>query len=405
VTERPTADYDHHRALDAWDPDTTHAELRARCPVAHTEAHAGYWVVTSHDLVVRCARDPEVFSSDHDLDGSREGTVFGGIGIPAEPNHRSIPAEVDPPRFQEFRRILQPWFTPAVADSWADRARDWTHVCLDRHAATGQIDLVLDLANPVPAMVTLGLVGLPVAEWERYAAPLHWLVYAEPGSAEKLAARAAVGELRDAIRALVTARRTDPQDDLASAVVGAEVEGAPMTDDDAVNVLFSVVSGGVDTTTALLANTLVWLHRNPDVRHRLVDEPGVRATAREEFLRAFSPAPATARTTTQPVRLGGVALAAAERVLLSWTAANRDPAVFAEPDQVDVERDAHRHVAFGAGPHRCIGAPLARAEFDAALDVVLDRVPDYVIDEDAAQRYERVGAVNGWATIPARFAR
>ena len=404
MSEPLANDYDHHRALDHWDPDAAHAQLRAECPVAHTDAHGGYWVVTAYDLVTECARDPEVFSSDHDLDGSRVGIEFGGIGIPAEPNHRSIPAEVDPPRFQGFRRVLQPGFTPATTAAWADRARGWADACLDRHVGSGRIDLVLDVANPVPAMVTLGLVGLPVDEWERYAAPLHWLVYTQPGSPEKLAARAAVVELRDVIRQAVVERRGHPRHDLASAVAHATIDGGPITEDDAVNTLFSVISGGVDTTTALLANAFVWLHHHPDVRARLVDEPDLRPAAREEFLRVFSPAPATARTTTRPVSLGTVELDRAERVLLSWTAANRDPAVFDDPGSVDVERDAHRHVAFGAGPHRCIGAPLGRAEFDAILDAVLDRIPDYVVDEDAAHRYARVGAVNGWATIPATFA-
>ncbi len=403
MTERAVTDYDHHRTLDAWDPEAENARLRAGCPVAFTEAHGGYWVVTAHDLVTACARDTATFSSDHDLDGSRVGPEFAGIGIPAEPHHRSIPAEVDPPEFHEFRRLLQPWCTPAAAEAWAPKARRWAEECVDRHLGSGRIDLVLDVANPVPAMVTLGLVGLPVDEWERYAGPLHTLVHTAPGSPEKIAARAAVAELREALRLAVVDRRRAPRDDLATAVADARIGGAPIPEADAVNVLFSLVSGGVDTTTALLANAFVWLHRNPVARRRLVDDRSLIPAAREEFLRAFSPAPATARTTTRPTSVDDVPIGAGERVLLSWAAANRDPSVFGDPDDVDLTRDAHRHVAFGSGPHRCIGAPYARSTFDATLDVVLDRIPDYVVDDAAARRYERVGAVNGWATIPAAF--
>jgi cytochrome P450 len=131
----------------------------------------------------------------------------------------------------------------------------------------------------------------------------------------------------------------------------------------------------------------------------------LRASAREEWLRVFSPAPATARTVTRDVEVDGAVLRRGDRVLLSWTAANRDPAVFPEPDDVRPERNASRHVAFGTGPHRCIGAAFARAAFDATLDVVLRRIPDYEIDTGRAERYERVGAVNGWVSLPATFPR
>ena len=177
-----------------------------------------------------------------------------------------------------------------------------------------------------------------------------------------------------------------------------------MSDADAVNVLFAIVAGGVDTTTALIANSLFWLSAHPDVRRRLIDDPDLRPSAREEFLRVFSPAPATARTATGTVQVGAQDLERGERLLLSWAAANRDPAVFEDPDRVDVTRDARPHVAFGFGPHRCIGAPLARATFDTVLDGVLDTIGDYVVDVVAAARYPRVGAVNGWERLPARFS-
>jgi len=395
--------YDHHRPVADWDPDATHAELRARCPVAFTPAHGGYWVVTSHEHVSAVARDPAAFSSDHDLDGSRGGVGFAGVAIPAQSSYRSKPSEVDPPEHLEYRRLLQPSLAPATAPPWEARARAWTAACIEPHLAAGRIDLVLDVANPVPAMVTLALVGLPAEDWRRFAEPLHSLVYTEPTSAARAPLMVTIGELRQALADLVTARRAEPRDDLASTVIAAGVGGRPMSDADAVNVLFTVVSGGVDTTTALVANVLVWLHRHPDVRRRLIEEPSVRTSAREEFLRVFSPAPATARTATRPVEVAGQAVHRGDRVLLSWTSANHDAGVFADADCIDVDRPNNRHVAFGAGPHRCIGAPLARTTFDAILAVVLDTIPDYEVDEARATRYERVGAVNGWVSVPATF--
>jgi cytochrome P450 len=395
--------YDHHRPIGEWDPAATHRRMRLACPVGQTSSHGGYWVVTSHDAVRTSARDAEHFSSEHDLDGSRLGQEFGGIGIPPQRQYRSIPSEIDGAAFHQYRRLLLPWFTPDSAQDWGATVRSFAADCLAPHLRRGAMDLVLDLANPVPAMVTLALVGLDTDQWHRYAEPLHSLVYAEPSSPARAAALDEVGRLRAALLEVVMARRTAPCPDLATTVVNGIVEGEPVSDSDAVNVLFAVVSGGVDTTTALIANALRWLSVNPGVRQRLIDDRALRSQAREEFLRVFSPAPATARTTTGPVRLAGQTLDRGERVLLSWTAANRDPAVFLDPDVVDIDRDAQHHVAFGFGPHRCIGAPLARVTFDAVLDVVLDGIGDYAVDLEAAVRYPRVGAVNGWSTMPATF--
>jgi cytochrome P450 len=401
--DEQTDRYDHHRSLDQWDPEATHAQLRSACPVAHTPAHGGYWVVTSHDLVRQCGRDPEVFTSEHDLDGSRLGTAFGGIAIPPQGRYRSIPSEIDGPAFHQYRRLLLPWLTETAGARWLPVIRTMTTEILDRHLGSGSIDLVLDLANPIPAMVTMSLIGLDTDQWERFAGPLHLLVHATPRSPAWFAALEDIGDLRAALLELVVARRRLPAEDVASAVAGAEIEGESISDADAVNVLFAVVAGGVDTTTALIANALFWLSAHPDVRRRLIEEPNLRPSAREEFLRVFSPAPATARTTTSAVHLGGQDLGRGERVLLSWAAANRDPEVFAQPDEVDITRDARPHLAFGFGPHRCIGAPLARVTFDGVLDTVLGTIGDFVVDMEGAVRYPRVGAVNGWVSIPTRF--
>ncbi|HZQ58744.1 MAG TPA: cytochrome P450 [Acidimicrobiales bacterium] len=390
-------DYDHHRPLAEWDPDARHAELRATCPVAYTERHGGYWVVTAYDAVATGGQDARSLTTDHDLDGTGSGRQFGGIAIPA-PNYRSLPSEVDGPEHLHYRRLVQPALSPTAALEWGQRARRWTAECIAPHLADGRIDLVLDIANPVPAMVTLALVGLPAEEWETYAEPLHALVYAEPGSEARARIQETIAGLRSRLAELVAARRASPQHDVASSVVDA------LDDADAVNVLFTVISGGLDTTTALIANALVWLDEHRDVRDELARDPAARTPAREEFLRVFSPAPATARTVAEDVMLGGQELHRGERVLLSWAAANRDPSVFPDPDRVDVARPNNRHLAFGAGPHRCIGASLARTTFDAVLGTVLEQLPDYAVDRAAARRYDRVGAVNGWVSVPATFA-
>jgi cytochrome P450 len=401
MSERPSVTYDHHSPEHAVGAVDLHADLRARCPVAWTDSYGGFWVASAHEPCVQAAKDLERFRSDHDVEGEREG--YRGITIPSLPNQRFIPSEADPPEFWEYRRLLQPWFAPGVAERWEPFVRDHVTECLDRHVESGRIDLVLDVANPVPAAVTLAFVGLPPGDWERFADPLHASAYAPPGTPEKQAAIAAIGELAAGLRDVVADRRAAPRDDLATAVATAEIGGAPIAVDRAVDVLQLVVAGGVDTTTALLANTFVWLSEHPDVRQRLLDEPALMPVAREEFLRYFTPTQATARTAGVDVELGGATVAAGERVLLSWAAANRDPAVFDDPEHVHIDRAPNRHLTFGAGPHRCLGTHFARMNIRVVLEEVLSRIPDYVVDTSAAERYRTIGVINGWIRVPATF--
>jgi cytochrome P450 len=399
--ERPAVAYDHHSPEHARHAPEIHASLRTACPVSWTDRYGGFWVAAAHEPCVRAAKDLERFVSDHDVTGERQG--YQGITIPSLPNQRFIPSEADPPEFWEYRRLLQPWFAPGVVERWEGFVRDATTARLDAHVERGRIDLVLDLANPVPAEVTLAFVGLPPDDWERFADPLHASAWAPPGTPEKLAAIAAIGELAGVLGDVVDDRRRHPRDDLATAVATASIGGALIERARAVDVLQLVVAGGVDTTTALLANTFVWLSVHPDVRRRLVDDPGLMPVAREEFLRYFTPTQATARTAATDVDLAGVRVAAGERVLLSWAAANRDPAVFDDPEEVRIDRAPNRHLTFGAGPHRCLGTHFARLNIRVVLEEVLARIPDYVVDVDAAERYRTIGVINGWVRVPATF--
>ena len=401
MADRPSIPYDHHSPEHAAGAAGVHAELRARCPVAWTESYGGFWLASAFEPCVRAAKDPERFRSDHDVEGTREG--YQGITIPSLPNQRFIPSEADPPEFLEYRHLLQRWFSPGKVARWEAFVRDDVTQRLDDHVASGRIDLVLDVANPVPAVVTLAFVGLPAGDWERFADPIHASAYTPPGTPEKAAAIAGIGELAGVLRDVVRDRRANPRDDLATAVANAEIGGAPIEVDRAVDILQLVVAGGVDTTTALLANTFVWLSDHPDVRARLIDEPELIPIAREEFLRYFTPTQATARTASVDVELGDVTIGAGERVLMSWAAANRDPAVFDDPEHIDIDRAPNPHLTFGAGPHRCLGIHFSRMIIRVVLEEVLARIPDYVVDTNAAERYRTIGVINGWIKVPATF--
>jgi cytochrome P450 len=393
--------YDHHSADYAESAEAIHQELRRSCPVAHSDAHGGFWVVTRYADVVAVSNDEATFSSEHDLTG--EGTGFQGVAIPPPPV-RMIPLEVDPPAFNAYRRLLNPWFAPAAVEQWDQYIRDLVTACLDRTIESGSIDLVLDLANPVPAIVTLAVLGMPTEDWSKYAEPMHTAVYAPPGTPEHDQAAAdqlwIVGQLIDA----VVDRQLAPRDDvLSSLATGRYEDGSQVSMEDAVAMAYTVMAGGVDTTTALIANALVWLSAHPDIRARVASSPGLIPSAREEMLRYFSPVQAFARTATVDTKIDGCPVDRGERVLLSFASANLDDAIFDDPEDVVIDRPNNRHVAFGAGIHRCLGRHFARHEIDVVLGEVLRRLPDYQVDASRVARYESIGNVNGLIRVPATF--
>ena len=397
---RPVVDFDHHSPVFAADPERFLTAARETCPVGWSTHHGGFWALTGYEDVNRVLNDAATFSSRHDLD---DGSPFQGVTIPSPPM-RFVPVELDPPEFHAYRRLLNPVFAPAAVERLRPRMVEVTDWCLDRAVARGALDLVYDLASPVPAMITLELLGLPVDEWPRYATTFHDMAGHPPGTPELLDAFAAAADIKADLRALVAARREDPsrrRDGAIDDLVDARIDGLPIPDDRLVDIVNLVLAGGIDTTTGAAAGALVFLAEHPDHRRRLIEEPALIERACEEFVRWVTPTPVLARTTTCPVTVGGQAIGAHERVLTSLYAANRDPAAFERPDEVVLDRAPNRHASFGFGIHRCVGANLARAELQAMLSRVLARIPDYRVDLARARRYATAGVQNGWISVPA----
>ena len=365
----PLADYDHHSTGYARESSVINARLRAECPVAWSEHYGGFWVLSRYEDVATASRDDATFSSEHNL--LEPG--LDGVAIPPPPV-QMIPLEVDPPRFQLYRRLLNPKLTAAAVDAWEGFVGDLATALIDRVIESGQADLVLDLAVPLPAIVTLAILGLPLDDWYRYAEPMHTVVYSPPGSAEY--ERATIDQfwiVQQLIEAVLD-RTVNPRDDMLTHVAQGTLEnGEAVSADDAVSMAYTVMAGGVDTTTALISNSLVWLAAHPEERQRLSEHPEQLVLAREEFLRYFAPVQGFARTVTGDVSIGACPMEKGDRVFLSWASANRDEAVFAEPDSILLDRFPNRHTSFGLGIHRCIGSHLARREFDIVVREVLAR--------------------------------
>jgi cytochrome P450 len=207
----------------------------------------------------------------------------------------------------------------------------------------------------------------------------------------------------ESIRAAIRARRERPRTDGLTYMINQPIDGAAMTDEDAVENLLLIMIGGFDTSAALLSNALLYLSENPSERERLRSDPTLIDSATEEFLRFFSPVQNLGRNVTAETVLGGEELKPGDRVLLCWASANLDEEEFPEADQIILDRFPNRHQAFGLGTHRCAGSHLARAEFKISLGEILRRLPDYQVRREHAKRYPSIGSNNGWMSMPAAF--
>jgi cytochrome P450 len=402
--ERPTVDFDHHDPAFHRDRHAEWAALRS-CPVAWNERYGGFWVVSGHAEVEAVSRDGATFSSRHEREPV-DGIEY--LGIAGIPRGRSIPtagiAEVEGPTHLALRRIINAYLVPNAVNRMRPLIESAARWFLDQRIEDGEMDLVLDYTNPVPAILTMHLVGLPLDDWEHYAELFHATVAHRPGQPEFDRAIANVPAMLDRLGEEAAACRAAPRGDLLSDLVAMEVEGRRLTDDEVRSVLWNLVGGGLDTTTSLTSLSLLHLAAHPDQRRRLAADPGLMVGATEEFLRYFSVNETLTRTVTEDTELGGCRLRRGDHLMLSWLSANRDEAVFERPDEVILERAPNPHLAFGVGPHRCIGMHLARALFAALVTEALTRLGDYQVDLDRTQLYAGNPELNGVVRMPITFA-
>jgi cytochrome P450 len=395
---RPVVEFDHNSQDHSRDPVASYRALREKCPVAWSEAHGGYWVMSGYDTVFEAARDDDVFSSERNSYGGEGLTVV----IPKTPTHKHIPIEIDPPEFRKWRKLINPITSPAAIARMEHMVNKYATWFIDEVIETGECDFTQVIG--VPSVVTVDWLGLPVKDWEHYAFLHHALLVSVPGSEEYI--RATTVEMpfcSGQMREVIAARRADPQEDTISFLVHQTVDDRPVTDDEVFSMVELLLAGGVGTTASLVSQTLVWLYQHRDVRQTLIENPDMLERAIEEFLRYFSPTQALARTVMKDADFHGCPVKVGDRALLAWASANRDPKQFDDPDQVDIERWPNRHLAFGVGVHRCAGSHLGRAMAKELLGQILERMPDYVIDLDHIEPYPHQGTNTGWRYLPATF--
>jgi len=399
TAERPTLSFDHHSPVVSRDRRSVIDEVRQE-PVFFTEAHGGYWVVTSHALAKQVLRDSATFSSQKHEDGS------GGVTVPTVVGPRLIPAEVDPPYHRALRKVLAPKFNIGAVDRMRPALEALVRRTIDRVIEKGSFDVVHDIADVIPAGFVVDLLGFSEEERVPFIRSVQSALAVMPQAAsgemtaELQEGMAHFARAVETINALVADRRSAPQDDLVSYLAQPEHE---LSDEELLWLSFTLIVGGAENPAALIANSLLFLQEHPDLRSRLAADPDPEKLRPviEELLRDVTAGVSLARNVTADVELGGQRLKAGERIVVWLPAVNHDPEVFEDPDRFDETRPKCPHMAFGDGPHFCIGATLARLQMTLLLTEVLTRMPNYVIDVEASERFDDAATMYGFRTMPA----
>jgi cytochrome P450 len=396
--------FDRHTSEYRLQFDQVTEQMHSKCPVAWSDTYGGHWVAAGNRELFDIARSADVLSNDNDIKNERRG--YRGIGIPGAQVRYSRGGflEMDPPEQRHYRQTLNPYLSPAAVARWTPFVAEITRAAIDEKIESGQIDFVDDVANIVPAVLTLAMMGLPLADWIIYCEPAHAGVFTKPDSPDMARVAAQGREMNRRLYASLGEVRDNPRPGLIQALADATINGQKPDDDELAGVLGLIIGGGFDTTTALTAHALEYLSEHPEDRERLSRERDqLLDSATEEFLRFYTPAPGDGRTFSADCVIADTEFKEGERLWLSWAMANRDPKVFPEPNDILLDRKNNRHSSFGLGIHRCVGSNVARMTFKQMLTAVLDRMPDFQCDPSGAVHYDTIGVINGMKHLPATF--
>ena len=368
----------------------------AGCPIAHTDRYGGTWLPLTHEMVHEIAYDTEHFSSRSVVVGQLKPSEVEDA-MPA-PIGGAPPITSDPPFHQEARRLLLPAFSPKKIDPLRDEIRRMCNELIDKMAGKSDIDAALEYAQHIPVMVISTMAGLPVEDGDLFREWVHAIL---SGVGESRESREATFLGLDAyLTKHVQDHIENPRDDLISYLLEAEIMGNKLSPEHVRGTIILLIVAGIDTTWSGIGNSLWHLATNPVDRRRLSENPSMIPAAVEEFLRAYAPV-TMARLVKKDYEFHGVQMKEEDWVLLPFPAANRDEAQFENPAVVDIEREENRHAAFGLGIHRCLGSNLARLEMNVAIEVFLERFPDFELDLNEEVTWA-TGQVRGPRRLPIR---
>jgi cytochrome P450 len=407
VELKPGADDPEIANFHYWDPEHQHDanplfdRIRATCPVAWSDRYGGFWLLTQYEDVFRAYQEPTVFSSYPN-------------SIPAEGlgnERRVIPLETDPPEHTAYREILAPLFTAHRTRPLEAKIRGHAVELVSGIRDRGECEYVSEFAKVLPTRVFLDMMGWPMSDAPMFLDWCEKLMRDIPGAdadetkrQKEETGKALYGYFAAELQKRSAAGPPVPGDkaDFIDWLRGAQFAGErPLTPFEILDCIFIVLLAGLDTTQGVLGLSMEYLADHPDYRQDLLDHPEILDSAVEELLRWFAPV-LPGRRVTKDVEMGGVTLREGDRVMLGMGSACRDEDVFSDAAIVDFRRSPNRHIAFGAGAHRCLGSHLARLELRISLAEWLARIPEFAIRPGATVR-RHLCAVRGVDELPLLF--
>jgi cytochrome P450 len=362
--------FNHHESsVEAmWE---LYPQLHSSCPVAHSDALGGFYMLTGYDDVKDAASRWNDFSS------------AGGMMLPKAP-FRIAAIEFDPPEHDFWRGLFREVLRPGTYRAFAERLEQHIHTLIGEFAASGRADLVAELTDPLPVMSICELIGIHepdrAREVRRIALEAFYATGDPAASAEALGSFAAfcLKEVED--------RRSQPRDDfltrLGTGTADGTESGRPLEDAEIVNLLIGFLIAGHHTTSSVMSSMLLHVAADPLLRVRLIDDPALIPKMVEETVRLDTPLHGFFRQTTRDVEIDQVPIPVGSEVMLNYAAANRDPAVFDRPQSLDIDRPKNPHLGFGFGIHTCVGAQLARLELQTTLRIVLTELTDLALRDE-----------------------
>jgi len=375
-------------------PHAVWTQLRAEAPVAYFEppGYTPFWAITKHADIVAVASQPLCFSSEH-------GLILGHLGAPVQPSEMIV--TLDPPRHGPLRRVAMPRFTPRAIRSRHEEIERITVEILDEVSTADdadEFDFVERVAAPLPIGVISWILGVPRADWQLLFRWTNEVIgkddpeFRREGETPGQTIRRARGELHAYLDALIEERRREPRDDMVSHLISAEIDGAPLTEEQILNYCELMVEAGNETTRNAISGGLLAFSEHRGEWEKLRDHPELMPDAVEEILRVVSPIIHFTRMATQDAEIRGVKITEGERVAIFFASGNRDEEVFADPFTFSIDRHPNPHLAFGIGEHFCMGAHLARLEMEVVFRHLLTRLEQF----EVAGPVERLNsAVNG----------